>query len=63
MALLAYFKDIAAIKNADATTLSMAPGMTNDAANNVYDFFHKESPTSGNTKQENNKQTDNKHEE
>lgn len=62
-ALLAYFKDIAAIKNADATTLSMAPGMTKDAANNVYDFFHKESPTSGNTKQGNNKQTDNKHEE
>lgn len=41
-ALLAYFKDIAAIKNADATTLSMAPGMTKDAAKNVYDFFHKE---------------------
>lgn len=59
-ALLAYFKDIAAIKNADATTLSMAPGMTKDAAKNVYDFFHKESPTSGNTKHGNNKQADNK---
>lgn len=59
-ALLAYFKDIAAIKNADTTTLSMAPGMTKDAAKNVYDFFHKESPTSGNTKQGNNKQADNK---
>ena len=59
-ALLAYFKDIVAIKNADATTLSMAPGMTKDAAKNVYDFFHKESPTSGNTKQGNNKQADNK---
>lgn len=62
-ALLAYFKDIAAIKNADTTTLSMAPGMTKDAAKNVYDFFHKESPTSGNTKQGNNKQADNKREE
>lgn len=59
-ALLAYFKDIAAIKNADTTTLSMAPGMTKDAAKNVYDFFHKESPTSGNTKHGNNKQADNK---
>lgn len=59
-ALHAYFKDIAAIKNADATTLSMAPGMTKDAAKNVYDFFHKESPTSGNTKHGNNKQADNK---
>ena len=59
-ALLAYFKDIAAIKNADTTTLSMAPGMTKDAAKNVYDFFHEESPTSGNTKHGNNKQADNK---
>lgn len=62
-ALLAYFKDITAIKNADATTLSMAPGMTKDAAQNVYDFFHKEGTTSGNTKQKNDKHTDNKHEE
>lgn len=39
-ALMKHFTDIEAIKNADVKELSMVPGITDNVAQNIYNYFH-----------------------